>query len=341
MTIFIIDSINNIPSHKQFQDLAMGLVASGHSVVHFSDTYRPNYSGVSVRFYSNQNKWKAIKTFFSEFHKNKPDVLISTFRGSIYADVLSYLFTFKWIAFYQSDFYHQKFYAGFQFRKVSNYLGVSSPMLPKIKGMYKHLHGRIDYINNSFEFVEINTYPKRNVILHVGGATKNAQSKFVKGTDVLIQAFHLCCATHKGFAAELWIVGDGPHLVELKTMVGNNSRIKFKGRVSNAAVHEMMEKSKLFVLPSRNDAFPNVFLEAMQCGCSLIGTANTGAVDIVLEGDYGSIVPQEDIDSLAMAMHHLLNKYNFEGAVEAYSQKRIDLSREKWVNKMIDIIKAL
>jgi glycosyltransferase involved in cell wall biosynthesis len=339
MTIFIIDTINNIPSHKQFQDLAVALVARGHKVIQFSDTVRPHFGGIRVVCYSNANKCRSFNMFFREFRKNKTDVVISTFRGSMYADILSYFFKFNWIAFHQSDFYHQKFYTSFQFRKVSNYLGVSSPMLPKIESMYTRLKGGIGYINNSFEFVEVNSYPKSNVILHVGGATKNAQGKFVKGTDVLIAAFNQC-AQNEGFTAELWIVGDGPDLDELKEAAGSNSLIKFTGRVSNAEVHKLMKQSKLFVLPSRNEAFGQVFLEAMQYGCSLIGTASTGAVDIIEVGDFGSIVPQENVNALAKAMQDLNEKYSFIGAVEAYKHKRIQFGRAEWVSKMIQIIEV-
>lgn len=340
MKVYIIDTINNIPSHKQFQDLAESLIVRGHEVVHFSDSVRPHYGGVYVVCYSNKKKTATLKTLFNEFRKHEPDVVISTFSGNRYVDMFSYLFKFKWIAFHRSDFYHQKFYNVFLFRKVSNYLGVSSPMQLKIEGMYPHLHGRIGFMNNSYEFREVNTNAKKNVILHVGGATKNAQGRFVKGTDLLIAAFKKCAENGK-FTAELWIVGDGPDLDELKGMTNSNHKINFTGRLSNLEVHKLMKQSKLLVLPSRNDAFPNTFLEAMQYGCSLIGTAGTGAVDIIEEGNYGRIVPQEDVYALKKAILELNKQYDFNGAVEAYKEKRIHFSRERWIKKMIDSIEKM
>ena len=337
MKIFVIDTINHIPSHSQFQNLCETLVVKGHCVIQFSDTPRPDYKGVRVVSYSNKDKWLTLRTFLIEFVKIKPDVIISTFRGNHYADILSYLFDFKWIAFHQSDFYHLKFYNSFRFRKVSKYLGVSSPMVPKISRMFNFLQGRVSYINNSFGFKDIQEYPKRNYVLHVGGATKNAERNFVKGTDLLIKAFNQFMM-NANISAELWIVGDGPFLHELRAMAHGNDSIRFTGKVTNAEVHALMKLSKLVVLPSRNDAFPNVFLEAIQYGCSLIGTEGTGAVDIIEKGKFGCITPQEDIGALAIAIEELLNGYEFAGAVKAYADKRIQFSRERWVNTMIKYI---
>lgn len=42
-TIFIIDSVNNILSHKQFQDLGSSLTNNEFRVIHFSDSTRSNY----------------------------------------------------------------------------------------------------------------------------------------------------------------------------------------------------------------------------------------------------------------------------------------------------------
>jgi hypothetical protein len=108
MRIVLFDTINKIPSHKQFQHLAAILVKRGHEVIQFSDTIRENYDGVTVISYNNKNILQAFKKFFNLFSSKKIDVVISTFRGNIYADVLSYFFNFKWIAFRQSDFYNSK-----------------------------------------------------------------------------------------------------------------------------------------------------------------------------------------------------------------------------------------
>lgn len=338
MKVVIVDSINKIPSHKQFQDLASHLADHGHLVTHFSDTIRSDYCSVQVISYSYKNIWLMLKVFISNFIKTPPDIVISTFRGNRVIDLLSYFFDFKWIAFYQSAFYHQKKYNLLFLRKASVILGVSSPMVSELESMYKHKKGSIDYINNSFEFKNLIAYEKSDIILHVGGMVKNQKGEFVKGTDLVISAFDKLINDNQGFSSELWIVGDGPHLQDIKMLANNNPLIKFTGRVCNTQVHKMMEKAKVFALPSRNDASPNVFLEAMQYGCSLVGTEDTGAVDIIEEGAYGKIVPQTDDVALASAMKELLTSYDYNKVTQAYSNKRKRFARENWINSMVKIM---
>ena len=58
--------------------------------------------------------------------------------------------------------------------------------------------------------------------------------------------------------------------------------------------HELKEiynQADLFILPSLNDGFGLVVLEAMACGLPVIVTENTGASDAIEDGDNGFIIP--------------------------------------------------
>jgi starch synthase len=48
-----------------------------------------------------------------------------------------------------------------------------------------------------------------------------------------------------------------------------------------------------------------VLSQAMACGCVVIGTEHTGAVDIVTPGEDGFVVPARDADRLTDAMQIL------------------------------------
>lgn len=339
MRVLIVDTINNIPSHKQFQSLAKELVEKGHEVIHLSDSKRTDYNGVKVYHYSNARRINAFLLFLRIFRNFKPVLVISTFRGNQYIDLFSWFFPFKWFAFLQSDFFHQKLYNKWRFRKVTRLFVLSSPLVSRTSNMYPHVKQKITVIPNSFEFQNIQIHEKKDVILHVGGAVKNASQEFVKGTDTLIKAFQKW-QKDTGAKVELWIVGDGPYLEELKQLAIATENIFFKGRLSHNEVMDCMKQSKVFVLPSRNDAFPNVFLEAMNNGCSLIGTEGTGAVDIIEEGRFGVLVPQEDVDALAIAIHKIYSNFDQEKVYMAYQGKRVQFSRENWVSSMIFYISS-
>jgi glycosyltransferase involved in cell wall biosynthesis len=334
MKIVFIDTINNIPSHKQFQDLATSLVTNKkNEVLHLSDTIRDSYCGVIVHCYKKKNRFLQLINVLKSFASFKPDIVISTFRGNVYTDVFSYLFPFKWIATIQSDFYHNRFYNRFRFLKTDKIIVLSETIKPKLASMYPHIRDRIVVVPNSFEFVPLNITPKLNIILHVGGDGLNREGKLIKGTDVLIGAFENSSLNNSD--AELWIVGN------YKNMHSENKQIKFLGRQSHNEVLELMQVAKVMALPSRNEAFGQVFIEAMQYSCSLIGTENTGAVDIIEQGNYGYIVPQEDVMLLSLTLVKAITNYgSSEECWATYSQKRKQFSRDIWIDTMMNLIES-
>lgn len=64
----------------------------------------------------------------------------------------------------------------------------------------------------------------------------------------------------------------------------------------------------LFVLSTREDLWGLVVNEAMAVGTPVITTTNCGAgMEILKNGDDGTIVPPENSDLLAIAMQEMLN----------------------------------
>lgn len=95
------------------------------------------------------------------------------------------------------------------------------------------------------------------------------------------------------------------HLRELRKE-GMDDHVTFLGLKKN--VRDYLSAGDLFLLPSREDPFPLVALEAAECGLPIICFDRTagGMSDFVLD-DAGVVVPLLDIDAMASAVDRLKN----------------------------------
>lgn len=110
-------------------------------------------------------------------------------------------------------------------------------------------------------------------------------------------------------AAVLRVVGIGPELERLKSLAGRlrlEDRVEFAGQVSYARLVAEYRRATVFCLPSRQEGFGIVFLEAMAAGLPIVA-ARAGAVPEVLAGgESGVLVPPGDPAALAAALDGLL-----------------------------------
>jgi len=91
----------------------------------------------------------------------------------------------------------------------------------------------------------------------------------------------------------LTVIGDGKELKNLQKISKNN--IKFLGRLEHSKVLENMKNSDIFILPSINETFGMVYLEAMAAGCITVGIKNDGIDGIIKNGENGFLtLPNKD-----------------------------------------------
>lgn len=133
-----------------------------------------------------------------------------------------------------------------------------------------------------------------------------------KGADILLEA--LKRLAERGTSAQVTVVGDGDQAVPLLQQaedLGVSGRVRFVGALPHHEVVERMGSADLLVLPCRiaadgdRDALPTVLLEAMAVGLPCISTPVNGVAEIVEDGKTGLLVPMEDAESLAQAIHSL------------------------------------
>ncbi|KGM40969.1 hypothetical protein JY96_15455 [Aquabacterium sp. NJ1] len=77
------------------------------------------------------------------------------------------------------------------------------------------------------------------------------------------------------------------------------------GHVPQAQLKDLMSRSHVMVLPSIEEGLALVQAQAMACGCPVIGTVNTGAEDLFVDGEHGYIVPIRQALTLAERLQFL------------------------------------
>lgn len=139
------------------------------------------------------------------------------------------------------------------------------------------------------------------IILFIGRITE------VKGVDVLIKAF----SQIKEKNTFLVLAGndEGSYGEMIRKQIADlniTKNVIFTGFIKGETKYEALLDSDLFVLPSRQENFPRVILEAISAGVPVIATTNCGLADKI-ENRVGKIVETGDDRKLAEAMNSLLN----------------------------------
>lgn len=162
----------------------------------------------------------------------------------------------------------------------------------------------------------------------------------VKGIDFNLRA--LAHLSRRGFPWKRYtIVGDGPQrrpLEKLAKDLGIAKRVDFKGRLSHGEALKEIAKADIFSLPSWQEAFGIVYLEAMACGKAVIGCRGQGAEDIVHHDVNGLLVEPKEVTSLSAAIGHLLGNREFAGRLgKAAREQARQFSWEQNAAKYLDI----
>jgi glycosyltransferase involved in cell wall biosynthesis len=105
------------------------------------------------------------------------------------------------------------------------------------------------------------------------------------------------------------IVGRGPEweMVQgLRASLGLGDRVALLGDVSRAQLAEEYVNADCFCLPTVQEGFGVVFLEAMSAGLPAVACRAAAVPEVVLDGETGVLVPPRDPEVLAEALAALL-----------------------------------
>jgi L-malate glycosyltransferase len=130
-----------------------------------------------------------------------------------------------------------------------------------------------------------------------------------KALHVLQEAFALA---RKPVGAKLAIVGSGEELPRLQV---NAARLGIADASvfipATPDVPVWLRAMDIFVLSSSSEAFSNSLLEAMACGCAVIGSRVGGTPELIGEEERGLLFPSGEATELARKLSHLLDEETF------------------------------
>lgn len=167
-----------------------------------------------------------------------------------------------------------------------------------------------------------------------------------KGIDLNLHALKKMVAKYDNLL--YLIIGDGSARQALECLVndlGLKGHVKFIGQQPHKRVMEYMSICEIFTMPSWQETFGLVYVEAMAHGKPIIGCQGQGVDGIVTDGKTGLLAKPKDVDSLVKAMDYLLSNPDEAQEIGMRARELVlghytwERSAEKLVEVYRDILK--
>ena len=308
------------PSQIFILNIMTGLIDKGHNVLIYS-VYKDEYENIhpNIKKYGLLDRvfygkfpfdlsecdivfcqfgylgTKIIKMKNSEKWLKKRKVVVC-FRG---ADITSYLQK-------DQDMYTTLFVQGDLFLPVCDYFKNRLIDLGCDSNKIIVHHSAIDCAQFFFKTRRI---PKDGIIRCVSVCRLVEK----KGIDFAIKALARVVQKHPNI--HFTIVGDGPErksLEQLAKKLKIEDKIVFHGWATQAEVVSILNRSHIFLLPSRTgsdgneEGIPNALKEAMATGLISVGTWHAGNSELIQDKVSGFLVAEKNEIELAQAIEHII-----------------------------------
>jgi glycosyltransferase involved in cell wall biosynthesis len=159
-----------------------------------------------------------------------------------------------------------------------------------------------------------------------------------KALDLLLEAF--ARVRHLKQKMKLLIVGSGP---ELEKLQANSRRLGIQDDCvfvpATLVVPQFLNAFDIFVLCSHSEAFSNGLLEAMACGCSVVGSRVGGTPELIGNEERGLLFQPSNAGDLAAKLAALIDnqQLRLELGRRAAEFAKSKLSMETAARRMAEI----
>lgn len=129
----------------------------------------------------------------------------------------------------------------------------------------------------------------------------------------------------------LFIAGDGDLEKEVKRR--KTDYIIPLGRIEFKEIIALLTETDIFCLPSFSEGFSTSLLEAAACECYIITTARGGARELLINQEYGTVIPDNNEETLYKAFKKVLGEQEMR-------QKAVKLTYNRLSEKFVwDIVR--
>ena len=147
-----------------------------------------------------------------------------------------------------------------------------------------------------------------------------------KRVDWVVRAFAEVRKRHE--RARLLLVGSGPEVPNLQSLtreLGIEEACVFIP--GQAAIADWLRNIDIYINSSRSESFPNALLEAMACGCCVIGSRVGGIPELITHEESGLTFDKDDPRELTSALERVVAN---EDLRTSYREQAAATAREKF-----------
>lgn len=142
----------------------------------------------------------------------------------------------------------------------------------------------------------------------------------------VLDVVNIFALVEKALSCRLLLVGDGPEMNRVEREVlrlGLEEKVQFLGK--QEGVQEILQMTDVFVLPSGQESFGLVALEAMACGVPVVASRVGGLPEVVKHGKTGYLCDVGDVGGMSEAVLKLLTD---DSRYKEFSSQAVSWARE-------------
>lgn len=201
---------------------------------------------------------------------------------------------------------------------VSNFLRDKTIKEFDIKNQIRVIYNFIDTTRCSNNFKDCNKKKYapngEKILMHA------SNFRPVKRVSDVVRIF---AKIREALPAKLLLVGEGPERLFVQQLVKDlnlTDHVWFLGHQDY--IEHLLSCADLFILPTEQESFGLVALEAHACGVPVVGAATGGLPEVVKDGETGFLLPVGEIAQMAQKVLELLTDDNLSQAFRKNAKDR-------------------